>query len=59
MSAIAIPTVRPSVPASVVTPEDLLTMEEQGLFELVDGKPIEKQLGLISNRIAGKIARSL
>ena len=59
MSAITVQSVRPSVPASVVTPEDLLYMGEQGLFELVDGQLVEKKISVLANLIAGKIANVL
>jgi Uma2 family endonuclease len=59
MSAIAIPIVRPSVSPAPIEPEDLLLMEDKGLFELVDGRLVEKSLGLFENAVAGIIFKLL
>jgi Uma2 family endonuclease len=60
MSVIATPNVRPSVHIDpVVEPEDVLYMDEKGLFELVDGRLIEKKLSILANLIAGRIIRLL
>jgi Uma2 family endonuclease len=39
-------------PASSFTPEDLLALEEDGLFELVDGKLVEKKMSSLANETA-------
>lgn len=57
MSAIAIPLVRPSI--RPIEPDDLLLMESEGLFELVDGELREKKLGLLENVVAGIIIKLL
>ncbi len=54
MSAIAPPTVRPSVPVEY-TPDDLLHMQEQGLFELAEGRLIEKTMSFLATETAGNI----
>lgn len=59
MSAIATPPVRPSLISTPVTPDDLLYMGEQGLFELVDGQLVEKKMSVLANLVAGRIARVL
>ena len=56
MSAIAIQPVRPSVIEPKATPEDVLRLEERGLYELVDGHLIEKQMSYAASEAAGKIA---
>ncbi len=60
MTALAIP---PMTDASIGadqrdsnTPDDLLAIEDDGLFELVDGRLTEKRMGWESNWIAGRIA---
>jgi Uma2 family endonuclease len=42
----------PRPPAARVTPDDLLSMEQKGLFELVDGELIEKPMASISGETA-------
>jgi Uma2 family endonuclease len=54
MSAIATPSVRPSLPVEY-TPDDLLQMQEQGLFELAEGRLIEKNMSFLANETAGNI----
>ncbi len=41
------------------TPEDLLNLEKDGLYELVDGKLVEKPMSFVANRTAGIIIRRL
>jgi Uma2 family endonuclease len=41
------------------TPDDVLRLEEQGLYELVEGKLIEKQTSRLANLTAGRIAAFL
>lgn len=41
------------------TPDDVLRLEEQGLYELVDGKLIEKQMSRLANETAGRITTFL
>ena len=64
MSAIATPSVRPLVPTQPVVPEavpapimpeDLLTLDEQGLFELAEGRLIEKTMSFLATETAGNI----
>ncbi len=51
MSAVSIPT--------RFTPSDLLNLEDEGLFELVDGKLVEKDMSSIANLTAGLVATAL
>ncbi len=53
MTAIAAPPPVPSIPLGVVSPDDLLTMD--GLFELTNGRLLEKRMGLDANWTAGRI----
>ncbi len=57
MTAIAAPPPVPSVPSAVVSPDDLLTME--GLFELTDGRLLEKRMAFDANWTAGQITARL
>ena len=41
------------------TPDDVLRLEDQGLYELVDGKLIEKQMSPLANATAGRITTYL
>ena len=41
---------------ATVTPEDLLDHPDAANYELVDGKPVERQMGLESSEIALRIA---
>lgn len=41
------------MPPSRVTPDDLLSLESEGLFELVDGKLVEKQMSSVASETAG------
>jgi Uma2 family endonuclease len=42
-----------------LTPEDLLRLEDEGLFELVDGKLVEKRMSSLASRTAGIITARL
>ena len=42
-----------------VTPDDLLNLDEQGLFELVDGKLVEKQMSYLSGKTAVLVSAKL
>ncbi len=55
---IAAPPVAPSIPADV-TPDDLLGMDAAGLFELSDGRLLEKRLSYDANWTAGQITTDL
>lgn len=44
-----------AIPPTPFTPEDLLKLEDQGLFELVDGRLVEKQMSSESSKVAGRI----
>jgi hypothetical protein len=57
MLAAAPQTISRAIP--VVSPDDLLKMESSGLFELTDGRLLEKQMGYDSNWTAGQIAARL
>ncbi len=46
-------------PQSLYTPDDLLHLEDEGLFELVDGKLVEKQMSSIASQTAGLITATL
>jgi Uma2 family endonuclease len=46
-------------PKSQFTPDDLVRMEDDGLFELVDGKLVEKQMGYLANWTAGRVTKVL
>ena len=50
----ALPLVTPTV-----TPDDLLKLGQQGLFELVDGKLVEKPMGALSGKTAIVLANVL
>jgi Uma2 family endonuclease len=39
-------------PATLFTPDDLLALEDEGLFELVDGKLVEKKMSSLANETA-------
>jgi len=39
-------------PQPLYTPDDVLRLEDEGLFELVDGKLVEKQMSSIASRTA-------
>jgi Uma2 family endonuclease len=49
----------PPSPPVRVTPDDLLELENEGLFELVDGKLIEKTMSYLSNKTAALIVFAL
>ena len=42
-----------------LTPDDLTRLEDEGLFELVDGKLVEKQMSRIASLTAGRITTAL
>jgi Uma2 family endonuclease len=42
-----------------VTPEDLLAMEDEGHYELVDGQLEERSVSFLSNRVAMRLGRRL
>jgi Uma2 family endonuclease len=42
-----------------VTPDDLLRLEDEGLFELVDGKLVEKRMSSLASKTAGIITHRL
>jgi len=42
-----------------LTPDDLSQIQDEGLFELVDGKLIEKKMSLLTSETAGLIAGAL
>src|SRR5258708_39000336 len=42
-----------------LTPDDLLRLEDEGLFDLVDGKLVEKQMGYLSSLTAGRVTTAL
>ena len=46
-------------PPTRFTPEDVLNLEEEGLYELVDGKLVEKPMSFLANKTAGIIIRRL
>jgi Uma2 family endonuclease len=48
-----------AIPPTRFTPEDLLKLEDEGLFELVEGRLVEKQMSSLANRTAGLVATSL
>lgn len=37
------------------TPDDVLKLEDQGLFELVEGRLVEKQMGLVATKTVAEI----
>lgn len=41
------------------TPDDLLRLEEEGQFELIDGKLSEKKMSLLANLTAGRVLVAL
>ena len=41
------------------TPDDVIELEEEGLFELVTGRLVEKKMSALSNKSAGEIAYAL
>jgi Uma2 family endonuclease len=48
-----------AIPPTRFTPQDILDLEENGLYELVDGKLVEKQMSSLANRTAGLITAQL
>jgi Uma2 family endonuclease len=46
-------------PAAEITPEELLAMPDGGHFELIDGELIERNMSLLSSRVAVSLARRL
>lgn len=38
------------------TPEDVIRLEERGLYELVDGKLVEKVMSSLANKAAARIS---
>ncbi|HET6250132.1 MAG TPA: Uma2 family endonuclease [Tepidisphaeraceae bacterium] len=46
-------------PPTRFTPEDLLHLEKDGVFELVDGRLLEKPMSFLANKTAGIIIRRL
>jgi len=46
-------------PPQELTPDDVLAMSGDRLYELVDGRLVEKHVSAISTHVAGKIARIL
>ena len=49
------PTCRPTAGHGRATPDDVLKLEGRGLFELVDGQLVEKQMASEANWVAGRI----
>ncbi len=49
----------PPLTTLTVTPEDLLKLGQQGLFELVDGRLVEKPMGALSGETATIISSTL
>lgn len=41
------------------TPDDLLRMEDDGLFELIDGRLVERHMGYLSSLTAGRVTNAL
>ena len=41
------------------TPDDVIAMEEHGLFELVDGQLLEKRMGMDSTTVVGEVTGQL
>jgi len=46
-------------PPSLFTPDDVLALEDEGLYELVDGQLVEKSMSSLANQTAGLIASAL
>jgi len=44
-----------AVSSARLTPEDLLCLEEDGLYELVDGKLVEMKMSYLANLTAGRV----
>ncbi len=62
MTAIAtapLPTTGAAAARPPLSPDDLLAMESAGLFELVDGRLVEKRMGYDANWTAGRITTHL
>jgi Uma2 family endonuclease len=55
MTTIAAPSLTPSIRSASVSPDDLLAMESVGLFELSDGRLLEKKMGYDANWTAGRL----
>ena len=57
MTTATLPLPPASADADSISPDDLLRMEQRGLFELVDGQLIEKPTGFLSGRTASLVDR--
>jgi Uma2 family endonuclease len=55
----SIPTMSLAITQTRYTPDDLLRLEDEGLFELVDGILVEKQMSSIASETAGLIGFEL
>ncbi len=60
MAAVSLPPAPPPPVAPAATPDDLLGMEQRGLFELVDGELVEKPtMGLGAGKVASRLFRRI
>ena len=48
-----------ALPSTPLTPDDLTRLEDEGLYELVDGKLVEKPMSRIASLSAGRITTAL
>jgi Uma2 family endonuclease len=48
-----------AAPQSRYTPDDVLRLEKEGLYELVNGRLVEKEMSSLANETAGLIAAAL
>jgi Uma2 family endonuclease len=53
------PSIATQAPSVAIEPDDLLRMESSGLFELSEGRLLEKHMGYDANWTAGQIAARL
>ena len=49
----------PRDPNAPITPADLLDMEGAGLYELVEGRLVEKPMGYLANKVGAKVSSRL
>ncbi len=55
MTTATLPLIEPMAASDSVSPDDLLRLESSGLSELVDGRLVEKSIGLLSGRTASLV----
>jgi Uma2 family endonuclease len=59
MNAIAAIPLTPLPSGQAVTPDGLLKLGQQGLYELVDGEPVEKRMSFLSGKVTSRVDNRL